>query len=282
MKQILTVVLLIVACTFSTRLPARPQERESTQGGGQIASKEIPTPNFEALYASRGVRILLTDQPGNIRIEADEELLEQVIVKTDGNELQITVDKRINAIDKHDITITVPVAARTIRTLKAASAARIEAPGITLSSTHLLVKASSAARIEATVKAQSCQADASSAAHIGLSVEAPECRFEASSAAKIEARIDAESCTASATSAAGIDLTGVSTYFEGESNSTGKIDAGALSATRASVKASSGSGITLLCSEELDAHASSGASIRYSGDCRVNASKSSGGSIRKK
>lgn len=269
------IVLLVVVCTVCHAAPLGNKETE------QIVTKEIPVPDFDAVNASRTVKVILTAQGDKIRITADEELQDQVIVKAEENDLTITIDPQIKSIGKGEITVTVPVAGRTLRKLTASSAARISAPELTLETSNLLVKASSAAKIDVCVKAESCTADASSAAHIGLEAAAPKCQFEASSAARIEARIDAQSCTARVTSTAGITLTGQSAYFEGESTSAGKINAQELVSTRASAKATSGSGITVNCSGELEARASSGASIRYKGDCRTTVTTSSGGSFRK-
>lgn len=269
------IVLLVVVCTVCHAAPLGDKETE------QIVTKEIPVPDFDAVNASRTVKVILTAQGDKIRITADEELQDQVIVKAEENDLTITIDPQIKSIGKGEVTVTVPVAGRTLRKLTASSAARISAPELTLETSNLLVKASSAGKIDVRVKAESCTADASSAAHIGLEAAAPKCQFEASSAARIEARIDAQSCTARVTSTAGITLTGQSAYFEGESTSTGKINAQELVSTRASAKASSGSGITVNCSGELEARASSGGSIRYKGDCRTTVTTSSGGSFRK-
>lgn len=272
----LSVVMLIAACTFVSRLIAAP-----AAGDGSTATKEIPTPDFETVNASRGVEVILTDQSGKIRIEADEELMKWVVVEAREGELTVTINQQHKTLGKQRVKVTVPVAGHALRRLEASSSARISGPESTLEASDLLVKASSSAKITATVKAESCTADASSAAGIELGIEAPKCVFEASSAAKITASVKAESTTADVSSAAGIELTGTSDYFEGESSSAAKINARELASTRASVKASSGSGITVNCAEELEARASSGASIRYKGDCRTTVTTSSGGSFRK-
>ena len=270
------IVLLVVVCTVCHAAPLGNKETE------QIVTKEISIPEFNAINTSRAVKVVLTEQGDKIRITANEELQDQVIVKAEENDLTITIDPQIKSIGKGEVTVTVPVAGRTLRKLTASSAARISAPELTLETSDLLVKASSAAKIDVRVKAESCTADATSAAHIGLEAAAPKCQFEASSAARIEARIDAQSCTASVTSTAGITLTGQSAYFESESSSAGKVNASELTAQRADVTASSGSKTSVNCTESLKASASSGAGIRYTGDCQVEASKSSGGSIRRK
>ena len=280
---ITTLAVVAAACLVSLVCFAKPLlGKHIIKASGNIITKEIPIPEFNAINTSRAVKVVLTEQGDKIRITANEELQDQVIVKAEENDLTITIDPQIKSIGKGEVTVTVPVAGRTLRKLTASSAARISAPELTLETSDLLVKASSAAKIDVRVKAESCTADATSAAHIGLEAAAPKCQFEASSAARIEARIDAQSCTASVTSTAGITLTGQSAYFESESSSAGKVNASELTAQRADVTASSGSKTSVNCTENLKASASSGAGIRYTGDCQVEASKSSGGSIRRK
>lgn len=252
------------------------------KASGNIVTKEIPIPEFNAINTSRAVKVVLTEQGDKIRIDADENLMAWVVVEPEDDELQVTIDRQIKSINNSHVTVTIPVQGRTFRSLRASSAAEIRGKEVELKGADLLVKASSAAKIDVRVKAESCTADATSAAHIGLEAAAPKCQFEASSAARIEARIDAQSCTASVTSTAGITLTGQSAYFESESSSAGKVNASELTAQRADVTASSGSKTSVNCTESLKASASSGAGIRYTGDCQVEASKSSGGSIRRK
>nr|WP_122119657.1 DUF2807 domain-containing protein [Alistipes megaguti] len=270
------IVLLVVVCTVCHAAPLGNKETE------QIVTKEIPVPDFDAVNASRTVKVILTAQGDKIRITANEELQDQVIVKAEENDLTITIDPQIKSIGKGEVTVTVPVAGRTLRKLTASSAARISAPELTLETSDLLVKASSAAKIETSVKAGSCSIDASSAADIDLTVKAATCNIEASSAANVRADIQSESCTADASSAAGITLKGLTEYFESGNSSAGKVNASELTAQRVDVTASSGSKTSVNCTESLKASASSGAGIRYTGDCQVEASKSSGGSIRRK
>ena len=270
------IVLLVVVCTVCHAAPLGNKETE------QIVTKEIPVPDFDAVNASRTVKVILTAQGDKIRITANEELQDQVIVKAEENDLTITIDPQIKSINNSHVTVTIPVQGRTFRSLRASSAAEIRGKEVELKGADLLVKASSAAKIETSVKAGSCSIDASSAADIDLTVKAATCNIEASSAANVRADIQSESCTADASSAAGITLKGLTEYFESGNSSAGKVNDSELTAQRADVTASSGSKTSVNCTESLKASASSGAGIRYTGDCQVEASKSSGGSIRRK
>lgn len=252
------------------------------KASGNIVTKEIPIPEFNAINTSRAVKVVLTEQGDKIRIDADENLMAWVVVEPEDGELQVTIDRQIKSINNSHVTVTIPVQGRTFRSLRASSAAEIRGKEVELKGADLRVKASSAAKIETSVKAGSCSIDASSAADIDLTVKAATCNIEASSAASVRADIQSKSCTADASSAAGITLKGLTEYFESGSSSAGKVNASELTAQRVDVTASSGSKTSVNCTESLKASASSGAGIRYTGDCQVEASKSSGGSIRRK
>lgn len=261
---ITTLAVVAAACLVSLVCFAKPLlGKHIIKASGNIITKEIPIPEFNAINTSRAVKVVLTEQGDKIRIEADDNLMAWVIVEPEEGELRVTVDRQIKSINNAHVTVTIPVQGRTFRALRASSAAEIRGKEVELKGADLLVKASSAAKIETSVKAGSCSIDASSAADIDLTIKAATCNIEASSAAEIT-------------------LKGLTEYFESGSSSAGEVDASELTAQRADVTASSGSKTSVNCTESLKASASSGAGIHYTGDCQVEASKSSGGSIRRK
>lgn len=287
MKKFLWIIPILAvvaaACLASLICFAKSlSDNRIIKASGNIVTKEIPIPEFNAINTSRAVKVVLTEQGDKIRIDADENLMAWVVVEPEDGELQVTIDRQIKSINNSHVTVTIPVQGRTFRSLRASSAAEIRGKEVELKGADLRVKASSAAKIETSVKAGSCSIDASSAADIDLTVKAATCNIEASSAASVRADIQSKSCTADASSAAGITLKGLTEYFESGSSSAGKVNASELTAQRADVTASSGSKTLVNCTESLKASASSGAGIRYTGDCQVEASKSSGGSIRRK
>lgn len=287
MKKFLWIIPILAvvaaACLVSLVCFAKSlSDNHLIKASGNIVTKEIPIPEFNAINTSRAVKVVLTEQGDKIRIDADENLMAWVVVEPEDGELQVTIDRQIKSINNSHVTVTIPVQGRTFRSLRASSAAKIRGKEVELKGADLRVKASSAAKIETSVKAGSCSIDASSAADIDLTVKAATCNIEASSAASVRADIQSKSCTADASSAAGITLKGLTEYFESGSSSAGKVNASELTAQRADVMASSGSKTLVNCTESLKASASSGAGIRYTGDCQVETSESSGGSIRRK
>ena len=238
------IVMLTAACAlcavcFARLLP----DRKEIKGSGHIVTKEIPAPEFDAISVSRAVHVILAEQGDKIRIDADDNLMERVVVQAEDQELRITIDPEIKNVRNMEATVTVPVGNRMLCRLEASSASKIRGEEVEL--------------------------------------KAATCDIDASSAATVRAEIKSQSCTADTSSAASIVLKGGTNRFEGSSSSAGKINAAELIAKCADVQASSASSISVNCTETLKAQASSGAKIRYQGECKVEASKSSGGSIRK-
>lgn len=251
------------------------------KGSDRIVTRTLAAPDFDAVSAARGTRVVLSDKSDVIRIDANDNLIDHVVVEEKEGILRITIDPKIVNVSNADITVTVPARNGAIRSLEASSAACI------LSDTELHadranIDASSAAKIKVAYQANECVTKASSAARIDAVLRTTSCSFDASSAAEIEAEISSVDCSANASSAAKIEFEGSTHNLTAETSSAARIDAGELTADNAVVRASSGSGIQVGCRQSLKAHASSGASIRYSGECEIDAETSSGGSIRRK
>ena len=284
MKKLLWIILplaaFITAGCLYTILLTTPLFGEVLKDSGPLATKSIPVPEFNAIQASRGVRVILSEQASKIHIEANERLLKHVIAEVSDSELRISIDPAIKNARDMEAVVTVPISNREIRQLSASSAAHIEGD-LPLPSREIRLEASSAASVKTAIQADECHVKASSAARIELAAVAPTCRIEASSAAKILASIQSESCRADASSASRIELSGSSKNFEAKTNSAAKIRVGALDTQCATADASSSSSIEIAATEHLAAAASSGSSVRYKGNCRLEASESSGGRIRK-
>lgn len=232
-------------------------------GSGNLIDRTIPAPDFETVSSACGVTVLITDDnTDRIRIEADDNLMEYVVVEERQGTLRVALDqgrKGARSVSNAHVTVTVPSNGK-IRALKASSASQIVCR-TALGADDFSIETSSAAKVEAAVKAGKCSLDASSASKIVAALDVEECRADASSAAKI---------TLSAKPPNSVPTSARPPSFR-PTNSTPRR---ARSTPRAAPKPRcTGSGT-------LRANASSGSSIRYSGDCSTHLSKSSGGSIR--
>lgn len=127
------------------------------------------------------------------------------------------------------------------------------------------IVASSASNVfsDGTIKSNSLELHASSAANVELSIESGDVQVHASSAGDIIMEGKAKSINA-------------------EASSAGEIDAYNLLTETAEARASSAGSIKLNVSQGLSASASSGGSIRYRGNpMKTNTNSSSGGSVKK-
>ena len=264
MKKILLIFVILGAlasvagCILGLSAP-----RTRITGSGNLIDRTIPAPDFETVSSACGVTVLITDDnTDRIRIEADDNLMEYVVVEEQQGTLRVALDqgrKGARSVSNAHVTVTVPSNGK-IRALKASSASQIVCR-TALGADDFSIETSSAAKVEAAVKAGKCSLDASSASKIVAALDVEECRADASSAAKIT-------------------LSGKAAQFRANLSSAAKLSADELDAATCSIDTSSGSKASVHCSGTLRANASSGSSIRYSGDCSTHLSKSSGGSIR--
>ena len=173
------------------------------KGSGNLITRTVAVGNFHTIDASRGVKVLLTDEPGDIEICADDNLIEYVRVGIDGGELKITVAPRIHAVPSEQILVRVPYNGN-IRKLEASSAAKIVAKTL-FTGRMLEIEASSAARIRVDAQVETCEIDASSSAKVVAQIDADRLEADASSASSILLQGAVQKAVFEASSAASID-----------------------------------------------------------------------------
>ena len=161
-------------------------------GSGNLIDRTIPAPDFETVSSACGVTVLITDDnTDRIRIEADDNLMEYVVVEERQGTLRVALDqgrKGARNVSNAHVTVTVPSNGK-IRALKASSASQIVCR-TALGADDFSIETSSAAKVEAAVKAGKC------AAKITLSGKAAQFRANLSSAAKLSAdELDAATCS---------------------------------------------------------------------------------------
>ena len=158
MKKILLTAVLIGAM-FSVSAyvvcVAAPLLGKNIKGSGHIVTKTLPAPDFDAIDASRAVKVVVSAGASDIRIEADDNLIDLVVAETRGKTLEVTLDKKASNIQNADITVTIPAnggkmpLARSIERLENQQAMR------RFRADRFTIEASSAAKIEAAVEAAS-------------------------------------------------------------------------------------------------------------------------------
>ena len=187
MKRILLIAVLlgtmITATTYFVCIAA-PSVLfgKGIKGSGNIVTRTIDAPDFDRVDAARAVKVVITGKAtGKITIEADDNIMEYVVVEAKGGRLTATIDKSVNNVSNADVTVTVPANGR-IRALDASSASKITLKG---SADKCSIDMSSAAKLSAAeFTVADCSVDTSSAAKATVNCT-DKLRAEASSGSSI-------------------------------------------------------------------------------------------------
>lgn len=187
MKRILLIAVLlgtmITATTYFVCIAA-PSVLfgKGIKGSGNIVTRTIDAPDFDRVDAARAVKVVITGKATDkITIQADDNIMEYVVVEAKGGRLTATIDKSVNNVSNADVTVTVPANGR-IRALDASSASDIDAAIETGTCT---VEASSASKITLKGSAAECSIDMSSASKLSAAeFTVTDCSVDTSSAAK--------------------------------------------------------------------------------------------------
>lgn len=97
MKKLLLIAVLIAACLSATAYVAcvaAPLLGKNIKGSGKIVTKTVPAPDFDGIEASRAVKVVISDKVSDIRIEADDNLIDLVVVRAVKGKLEATLDQR--------------------------------------------------------------------------------------------------------------------------------------------------------------------------------------------
>ena len=200
---------------------------------------------FHGISVSSGIDLYLTQKNfQEVRVEADEEDIEDLITKVEGGILKIYMKEKswslFNMGWGHSAR-KVYVSFKTLDRLEASAGSDMESQSV--------------------LNLNNLELDASSGSDVKLELNADQVRVTTSSGSDIK-------------------LKGKANYIQANASSAGDIDAADFQTKRCDASASSGSDIRVYATEQLDANASSGADIAYFGNpSRKNINESSGGDI---
>jgi hypothetical protein len=114
-------------------------------------------------------------------------------------------------------------------------------------------------------------------------IKAKELDIEVSSGANANLDIHADKLSCSVSSGADADLWGTANYFYAKASSGSNLDAHKLTTKICKAKASSGAGVKVNATEEINASASSGGRVNYYGNpTKVDVNTSSGGDVNRR
>lgn len=238
MKNLNKVILLLVMLTAASLTPM-------ASGFSVKEQQDRNLKDFNGISVTSGIELYLTaGQEESVRIEASDEIINDVGTEVRNNTLHIYMKKRnwLNFFNWRKIgTIRAYVTVTSLNNLKVSSGAK--------------------ARTETTLDGNSLGIDASSGADLILDLIYRDLKVDSSSGSNIR-------------------ISGRCKNLETNSSSGSIIDARKMEALNCVADVSSGANISLSVTGELRARASSGGNIRYAGNPNIkDFNSSSGGSV---
>lgn len=189
-------------------------------GSGNIISEERKVKNFTGISASGNIDVeIIAGEDFNVQVEADDNVIEFVVTKVEGNILKIRT-RDVNLFNAH---IKIMVTAPLISSLRASASATIEAKDVIKSNGKITLAASSSADIDVAVDAPEIVTDANSSGTVKVSGKTKSHSAESSSSAEILAyNLFSENTIARASSSGSIEVH-ASVTLDARASSSGSI-----------------------------------------------------------
>ena len=193
----LLLIIFSSSCAFDINLG------EGKKGNGVIAeeNREI-TEEFTVVSASEGIMVYLTQANDfNIRVEADENVIELIATDIEDGRLRIHAEKNIGRATKK-VYVSLP----DITALKSSSGANILGENV-IKSEKLSIDGSSGGVFKGEIAVSKVEVDASSGAYLNISGEVNSAYIDGSSGANIKAaKLVSKTCNAEASSGANVSI----------------------------------------------------------------------------
>ena len=216
----------------------------SVQAASVLKGKQTrQVTGFHGISVSSGIHLQLTQENvEKVVVEAESDDMDKIITKVEDGILKIYIkDKSWSGFNWKNRTLKVYVSFKEMDQLHASAGSGVDA--------------------ESLLKLGRFALHVSSGANVNLDLEAAD-------------------MDVSASSGCGIDLKGKAKEIKADASSGSHINASGLECKKCTANASSGAGIKVNVTEDLDANASSGGNISYSGNpSSKNIHKSSGGGV---
>ena len=213
----ITAVLVILFTTSSCFIDGLTGIR----GNRNVVSEDRSiSSNFDVIKVQQGIHLYLTnDNSTELRVEADENIIELLITEVKNNELKIYFEKNVNRAKARNVYLSTDDISR----IKTSSGAHVKSEN-TLQVNSLELDASSGSSIKVYVNADEIISSSSSGADIDIFGKTRSLSAKASSGSSIDAdELEAVDAYAKATSGANIDVN-ISGILTAKANSGGDID----------------------------------------------------------
>ncbi len=230
------------------------------EGNGNVQEENRKTGEFNEIEVSRGMNVYLSQgEYTKIVVKADENLMDAIETRTEGDKLIVTANQNIRKATSKKVFVTSPDFSE--------------------------IKSSSGSNVFSETKIDSKNLDlsSSSGSNMTLQIYAENVEAKASAGSNIKLEVVAENIESSASAGSNIKMEGKVDAFSGKVSSGANIKAEDLTSDNCMAKASSGGNIWIMVNKELTANVSSGGNVFYYGNPELkNIEKSSGGNVIKK
>lgn len=273
MKYVIYIIIAtsIVSCNVVSNMT-------KVNGQGSVKTETMSLNEFNELKISKGWQVtLIPAEENKLVIQANENLLELLIVENNSNQLTVSADEQIGQADAKLIEIYY---SSQLTSLDCSAGVDLTAGG-NLNFDDLSLSISSGSEVKLKMMLKNLDLKTSSGAEADLRVQGEQVFASSSSGSELNLVADVTNLSSSASSGSEVNLSGQTISLQVTTSSGSEIEARALKAEKVVATASSGSSIDVYPIISLSATASSGAGIEYhnkpKGDLVVN--KSSGGSV---
>lgn len=213
----LTAILLLILTTTSCFIDGLT----GIKGNGEVISEDRTiNSNFNEIKVQQGIQVFLTQ--GNsteLKVEADENIIDLLITEVKGNELEIYFEKNVNKAKSRNVYVT----ANEISKIRTSSGAVVKTEN-TIETNSLELDSSSGSSIKVTVNTSEISSSSSSGSNINIYGKTKTFSASAISGSSIDAdKLETINTSAKVSSGANIDIN-VSGKLVAKASSGGSID----------------------------------------------------------
>ncbi len=196
----LTAILLLVLTTTSCFIDGLT----GIKGNGEVVSEDRTiNSNFNEIKVQQGIQVFLTQgNSAELKVEADENIIDLLITEVKGNELKIYFEKNVNKAKSRNVYVT----ANEISKIRTSSGAIVKTEN-TIETNSLELDSSSGSTIKVTVNASEISSSSSSGSNINIYGKTKTFSASASSGSSIDAdKLETINTSAKVSSGANIDV----------------------------------------------------------------------------
>lgn len=276
---LLTIVWVGTGCDV-----ARARGGKHLKGSGRLIERTFETEPFVKLDVRSNAEVKLVAGSGAIVVEADDNVMEFVEVRTADGTLRISLydpDGRIRSFADVTLKVAVPTDGR-IEKIAASGASKVEAEPL-LTASEIELRAAGASHIAARVACRKCDIEAAGASRATVDGTADRCEAEATGASRLALALQCTDCEIECSGASRADASGTARSCTIEASGASSVHGENLVATHCHAEATGASSVRIQCTGTLQAQASGASKIIYSGTCTVTEVRTSGASsVRRK